>query len=365
MTAGAANGKGADKSPIIEATPEHTTQISALERQLKEANFISRFMAATTASLEPKDICSIAARHIFDYFPYRGIVFSLAPDFGLDPLLFSPADKTLKLQHLPMSDRSRNFMLQNALNGTLFMDAKSGEKGIAIEIPGDLGAVQLYYNSNDPFRISLPSLSALAGHFSCILSNALAHSRLKELAMKDALTGLFNRRMFDELLDVEIRRKELEPISLLLIDLDDFKKVNDTFGHPAGDEVLATVGRLLREGCRGSDHVARYGGEEFAIMLPCTKTTVAFDIAQRLRSRLANTVFVFAGRQVSLTASIGIATANGTKTDRAKLVSRADQALYRAKRSGKNMALIHCSKTISLSERPEPRKKLATRFCRA
>jgi diguanylate cyclase (GGDEF)-like protein len=348
-----------------EVAAEQTTQISTLERQLREANFISRFMAATTASLEPKDICSIAARHIFDFFPYRGIVFSLSPDFGLDPLLFSPADKSLQLQQLTCSDRSKNFMLDNDLSGTFFLDTRSGEKSVEIEIPGELGVVQLYYHSKDSVRMSLPSLSALAAYFSCTLSNALAHSKLKEMAMKDSLTGLFNRRIFDELLGVEIRRKELEPISLLLIDLDDFKKVNDTFGHPAGDEVLSTVGRLLREGCRGSDLVARYGGEEFAIMLPATKTSIAFDIAQRLRTRLANTIFVFSGRQVRLTASIGIATASGAKADKVKLVSRADQALYRAKKAGKNMAYIHCSKTVALAERPEPRKKPAARFCRA
>lgn len=365
MTVSALKDSCSDNASMKEAAAVQTTQISALERQLKEANFISRFMAATTASLEPKDICSIAARHIFDFFPYRGIIFSLAEDFGLEPLLFSPGDKALQRQQLTCSDRSKSFMLDNDLTGTFFLDTSSGEKCVEIEIPGDMGVVQLHYHSTDSVRLSLPSLSALAAHFSCILANALAHSKLKEMAMKDSLTGLFNRRIFDELLAVEVRRKELEPISLLLIDLDDFKKVNDTFGHPAGDEVLSTVGRLLREGCRGSDLVARYGGEEFAIMLPATKTAMAFDIAQRLRTRLANTVFVFSGRQVRLTASIGIATTSGTKTDRAKLVSRADQALYRAKKAGKNMAYIHCSKTVPLSERPEPREKRAVRFCRA
>lgn len=365
MTVNALKGIDAGSDCIVRVSEEHTTQISDLESQLKEANFISRFMAATTASLEPKDICSIAARQIFDYFPYRGIVFSLTDDFGLEPLVFSPGEKSLQPHQLSLSERSKEFRPDESLNGHYIFNSVSKESGIEIEIPGDLGSIKLHYHPKNAIRLSKPSLATLATHFSCILSNALAHSKLKDLAMKDSLTGLFNRRIFDELLAVELRRKELEPISLLLIDLDDFKKVNDTFGHPAGDEVLSTVGRLLREGCRGSDLVARYGGEEFAIMLPATKTSIAFDIAQRLRARLAGTVFVFSGRQVRLTASIGIATASGGKIDIAKLVGRADQALYRAKKAGKNMAYIHCTKAVSLSERPEPREKGAPRFCRA
>jgi diguanylate cyclase (GGDEF)-like protein len=142
------------------------------------------------------------------------------------------------------------------------------------------------------------------------------------------------------------------PLSLLLIDLDDFKKINDTFGHPAGDKVLATFGRILREGCRGSDLVARYGGEEFAVMLPSTPSSAAFEIAQRLRSRLSATVFVFDGKNLRLTVSIGIAQTASVRNDAiVQLVSRADQALYRAKESGKDMACVYASRSPEINKR--------------
>jgi diguanylate cyclase (GGDEF)-like protein len=168
------------------------------------------------------------------------------------------------------------------------------------------------------------------------LQNAVEHSRVKEMAMQDGLTGLFNRRTFDEMLNLE-GRKELLPLSLLMIDLDDFKLVNDRYGHQAGDQVLARFGRLLKESFRGTDLLARYGGEEFAVLLPKTPLLKATEVAQRLLLRLSDVEFDFSGKTHRVTASIGIAAM--TKSDRLNvrnLVERADKALYQAKRDGKN-----------------------------
>ena len=346
------------------AAPQSELQadVAGLEQQLREATFISRFMGATSASLDPQDICAIASRHLYDFAPYRRIIFSLAPDFGLSPLMITPGrgedgQPILKHTSPPATSRRWEFKIDESLQGTLFTDSKSGEKGIRLVLPEALGTVQIHFSTLNIKTFSTAILSEVTAHFARTLKNALTHTQVKEMASKDSLTGLFNRRVFDELLAVEVRRKELMPISLLLIDLDDFKKVNDTFGHPAGDEVLATVGRILKEGCRGSDLVARYGGEEFAIMLPATSASLAFEIAQRLRTRLSGTVFHFNGQHQKLTASIGIAYTTGGKTDSiAHLVSRADQALYRAKKNGKNTTYIYTTKAVELNKRHQGRE---------
>ena len=110
--------------------------------------------------------------------------------------------------------------------------------------------------------------------------------------------------------------------------------------------MLAKFGKILRDNCRGSDLVARYGGEEFAVMLPATTSTIAFEIARRLRTRLAETTFVFDGTPARFSASIGIAYATDTGKPGADLVRRADQALYRAKKGGKNRTCVYAAKPV-------------------
>lgn len=338
-------------------TVKKMPDVAALEQQLKEANFISRFMAAISSSLDPHDICAIASRHLYDFAPFNRIVFCLSSEFGLPSLVIAPGkseDGRDVLVTGPATARCKGFKIDDMLQGSLYIDPETGGTGIRLVLPDELGRVQVVFSAIDRQCYTSSVLSEVMAHFAQTLKNALTHVKVKEMAMKDSLTGLFNRRVFDELLAVEVRRKELLPISLLLIDLDDFKRVNDTYGHPAGDEVLATVGRILREGTRGSDLVARYGGEEFAIMLPATTAATAFEIAQRLRSRLASTLFVFNGQHLKLTASIGISYTSGAKTDSIpQIVSRADQALYRAKKSGKNMSYIYTCKSVALNKKPE------------
>jgi diguanylate cyclase (GGDEF)-like protein len=162
--------------------------------------------------------------------------------------------------------------------------------------------------------------------------------RVASQASTDALTGLANRRMLDEELALEWRRADRVGSSLafVLVDLDNFKAVNDTHGHQAGDSVLRSVGTILAGGVRQVDLAGRYGGEEFALILPDTDLEGAQTLAERLRARLAETrIELPEGGRLTTTASFGVA-AKGELPSADSLVASADEALYEAKRAGKN-----------------------------
>jgi two-component system cell cycle response regulator len=164
--------------------------------------------------------------------------------------------------------------------------------------------------------------------------------RYEFLARTDPLTGCANRRTLLEKLHSEIERARRYglALSVLMIDLDHFKGVNDTRGHLTGDDVLRQVAQLLRSVMRSVDVVARYGGEEFLVVLPETADPGAMSFAERVREQVADHDFAAGGDPLSVTVSVGVATvAPGTETDADDLLARADAALYRAKRDGRNL----------------------------
>jgi len=168
-----------------------------------------------------------------------------------------------------------------------------------------------------------------------------ANRQLEVLASRDPLTGLENRRSFDEHLLAELRRahRERSPLGLLLIDVDHFKRFNDTYGHPAGDDCLRRIGRVLADSVRRpADLAARYGGEELAVILPNTGPDGALAVAQQFMQRLQGANLTHAGSPLGrITASIGIATLPaGTDSSPQALIEAADRALYRAKAAGRN-----------------------------
>jgi diguanylate cyclase (GGDEF)-like protein len=165
---------------------------------------------------------------------------------------------------------------------------------------------------------------------------------LSEVSTRDALTGLYNRWFVLEKIDSEMNRalRHGSPMSLLMLDIDHFKSVNDTWGHPAGDQVLRAIGALLRESCRVYDVPGRYGGEEFCIVLPETKPGSTSVVAERIRSRLESTPLPCGETSIRVTASIGIAGMDLAEKNEplnpAGLIDRADRALYSAKNRGRN-----------------------------
>jgi len=165
---------------------------------------------------------------------------------------------------------------------------------------------------------------------------------LSEISARDALTGLYNRWYVMEKIDSEMNRalRHGSPMSVLMLDLDHFKRVNDSFGHSVGDEVLKVVGQVLRDSCRVYDVPGRYGGEEFCIVLPETRVGNTKVVAERIRSRLASTELPVGSTSITVTASIGVAGMDSVPEEgvvsAAALLDRADRALYSAKHHGRN-----------------------------
>lgn len=181
---------------------------------------------------------------------------------------------------------------------------------------------------------------------SAILAGEAYIEEIVELSLRDGLTGLFNHTYFYQQIDFEMKRYRRYGtlVSLMLIDIDDFKDVNDNYGHLEGDRILATMGRTLMRVARDSDICCRYGGEEFAVILPLTPIHVAGDIADRMKTELTERL---SGGQM-VTVSIGVASC-GEKTGTYRdLVETADGALYQVKRSGKNRVLVIDDGGISL-----------------
>jgi diguanylate cyclase (GGDEF)-like protein len=166
-------------------------------------------------------------------------------------------------------------------------------------------------------------------------------SKLQSLAATDGLTGLINRRQFNHRLDAEIARTKRysSPLSLALFDIDDFKKINDFYGHPTGDRILKELGLLITGNVREADIPARYGGEEFALILPETGQIDAYDLLERLRALIESTVFCLPDNPMTVTISVGVAPLDPEHPQAYALVEKADAALYEAKKQGKNQVV--------------------------
>lgn len=168
----------------------------------------------------------------------------------------------------------------------------------------------------------------------------IANQKLEELSYRDELTGLLNRRSLKPKLDQEIEKYRIDniPLSIILFDLDHFKKINDNFGHPVGDIVLRETAKLVRYLVRPTDFVFRYGGEEFVVLLPETPHTEAFNIAEHLRREVSRLCFCDSEihNNLQVTASFGIGFLNAEVQSFNLLLQKADMALYKAKQKGRN-----------------------------
>ena len=207
---------------------------------------------------------------------------------------------------------------------------------------GGTAAVVVIARAGEPFREDERELvEYLAAQAATSIENVALHERAEEQAVTDGLTGLANRRHFEDRLgqEVERSRRAQVPAALLMIDIDDFKQVNDRYGHIAGDTVLREVAAAIRESAREIDLPARYGGEELALILPGADLDGAARVGERVRTTIEKRKLPIrgeGGQPVFVTVSIGVAALGHGPEEASALVAAADAALYRAKRSGKN-----------------------------
>ena len=222
---------------------------------------------------------------------------------------------------------------------SIFVPLRALEDGAARFGNGDLD-YRIATDTNDEFARLVETFNAMAARIQA------AQQALSELSVRDSLTGLYNNGEFYRVLEAEIARslRYHHAFSVLMLDLDHFKRINDNFGHPAGDAALRRLATILTSMLRPVDCIARYGGEEFAIILPETPLSGALQVAERLRAAIAETsIDVGIEKTVGVTVSIGIAAFPDHARSGRELVALADRALYEAKRTGRDRACAaHC-----------------------
>ena len=217
----------------------------------------------------------------------------------------------------------------------------SGDLGVSLPIVRRDELGQLTDSFNKMTSQLLRNREALAAANEELLRKNI---ELQAISITDGLTGLFNRRYLMDVLDRVFSQhaRNGRTFTLLMIDLDHFKKINDTRGHPAGDAVLVTAGKIFREEIRSGDYAARFGGEEFTLLLMDTGVEGASQIAERIRARFEKSAVEFGGKPISATVSIGVAqVADNPQDTVAALIARADVALYAAKHGGRNSVRVH------------------------
>jgi diguanylate cyclase (GGDEF)-like protein len=214
---------------------------------------------------------------------------------------------------------------------------------VPIHSAGRLLGVVAVYDSRPDRRFTpsdLTTLATVVHQAETAIDNVILHEEAERLSITDGLTGVWNRRHFDLRANEEVRRSHRfgEPFSLVMLDVDDFKRINDSCGHQAGDTVLVEIAARVTEAVREVDTVARYGGEEFCLLLPRTDAPGASLLAEKVRDAIGARPFPLhdGSRELDVTVSIGVATYPLHGGSVGALLTVVDEALYRAKRAGKN-----------------------------
>jgi len=191
-------------------------------------------------------------------------------------------------------------------------------------------------------KADLPIMSIFAKQIGTSLERARLFQEVQRLAMTDPLTGLHNRRSLFELGKIEFSRANRmnRPICCMMLDLDNFKQINDNYGHPMGDQVLQEFATRCKRSVREIDLVGRYGGEEFVVFLPETDLETAMQVAERLRASIEETPMKVASQELNITVSIGVSRKDENTLELETMIARADQALYIAKHKGRNRIAI-------------------------
>ena len=253
------------------------------------------------------------------------------------------AGAAIKAQH-PLPHGTARSTSQPVFSPELKMDLAGVKVLPLLWKNSGLGALVLGSTSEDFLTLDLLEMvRVIADHAASAIANAQMYERMQRMATTDGLTGLNNHRYFQGIFDAALGRAERfgRKVSLILTDIDHFKTINDTYGHPVGDRVLKRVSAILQENARKTDVVARYGGEEFAVLMEETDTKGAYHIAERIREAIEKEPFHCENGLFNCTVSIGVATYPHDAATKAKIIDAADQALYKAKFQGRNQTVLY------------------------
>jgi diguanylate cyclase (GGDEF)-like protein len=183
-------------------------------------------------------------------------------------------------------------------------------------------------------------LRSIANQIAIAIENSLLYKELEKINQRDSLLNVYNRKYFFEFLDKNENRKLTDKFAIVMIDIDDFKKINDTYGHQFGDKILINTANIVMSGIDENDILARYGGEEFILYIPgFTNEDIVYNKIEMIRRTIEGSKVTLNGKDKSVTASFGISYFPLNGTDLNELISKADNLLYRAKKSGKNRVL--------------------------
>jgi diguanylate cyclase (GGDEF)-like protein len=206
-----------------------------------------------------------------------------------------------------------------------------------LRVAGNVLGMMGLTGAKNPGRRQMQLISTIANQIALALKNAAEHQKVQSLAITDELTGIYNRRAFQKVLDRELRRSKRyqKPLSLIMLDVDGFKAINDTYGHEAGDSVLKVLAAQLQSSIRDIDFLARYGGDEFAVILPETKIEEACTLAERLKGVVKRCPIRVNGSTQSITLSMGITDiSKDIRVSECELIRQADKVLYDSKQRG-------------------------------
>ncbi|MGH7458310.1 MAG: diguanylate cyclase [Longimicrobiaceae bacterium] len=327
---------------VQSALKEREEEVDRLRFQLAALEQVARTFTKVRGVEETKAVVLDSAREIF--FAWWAALFREVDD-RFAPRAVRAVDAPFKIGEISKPDLPPLSFAEPApvvpAPDAAIHGYVEGGVGVIAPLPFDEGADGLLLLGGrmteapyEPHDLKL--LQALADSSATALQNAYFLERLRTQATLDPLTGCLNRRGFDEQLAVELKRsgRYRRPVSFALLDIDNFKQINDAYGHEAGDEALRWFGGIVRRAVRETDVVGRYGGEEFAIILPETSKEAALQLAERLREQIEDTRHP--ALSLGFTASFGVATHPDDADDKPTLVRVSDRALYRAKTEGRN-----------------------------
>jgi len=341
---------------------------SLLDRKLQEMTFLNEMTRAMTSTFDEDEILDSLISGVGRYLGYERVIVFVTDDDGR---LVERKEKGYprhedRYVYSPEENDSFGEVMEN--KHPLVMDGRwlnlSGAGGPAVAVDSPVRAYQhavvpivareevrgiLLIDRHDgeqPFSDErLGVLTTLAGQLGLALENARLYRKMLMMSVTDGLTGLFNARYFYERLETEISRarRYQRPLTLFMLDLDYFKRYNDTYGHLCGDDALKSIAGILRQNSRTADTVARYGGEEFCMILPETDAEHARSLAERVRETVENTELDPTGTgrdKMTITVSIGVAGFHDDIDTAEDMVRFADLALYGAKELGRNRVCV-------------------------